>query len=262
MNNIHFVAGMPRSGSTLLCNILCQNPRFRATGTSPLPSLLVNISQTWNSSSECKANYTDQDKLHLLRSVMDNYHLPFGKEITFDKSRAWTSYIELLLQLLDTPPKIIVCTRYMPAIVSSFEKLWRKEIANYGSVPTGMFTLEDRVRYWTDKTQIVGSSYHGLQDAVQRGHKQLLHRVDFFDLTTNPELVMRSIHEFLEEPWFAYDFDNVVQVINEKDEFHGFSDNLLHTIRPKVEFRQPDFIQILGPVISEELGKVTYDFLN
>ena len=32
----HFITGMPRSGSTLLSAILQQNPRFRATVTSPV----------------------------------------------------------------------------------------------------------------------------------------------------------------------------------------------------------------------------------
>lgn len=30
----YFISGLPRSGSTLLANILAQNPRFHATATS------------------------------------------------------------------------------------------------------------------------------------------------------------------------------------------------------------------------------------
>src|SRR5690606_37254934 len=38
-SSIHFVAGLPRSGSTLLAAILRQNPRFRADVTSPVAAL-------------------------------------------------------------------------------------------------------------------------------------------------------------------------------------------------------------------------------
>src|SRR4029434_9657754 len=39
---IIFNSSMPRSGSTLLQNILAQNPRFYCSPTSPLLELLVN----------------------------------------------------------------------------------------------------------------------------------------------------------------------------------------------------------------------------
>lgn len=262
MTSIHFVAGMPRSGSTLLCNILSQNPRFRATGTSPLPALMSVISQTWNNSNECKANYTDEDKHHLLRSVMSDYHLPFNRDVIFDKSRAWPAYIELLQQLLNRDPKIIVCARHMAAICSSFEKLWRKEVSKYGGVSQAMITLEDRLKFWTSNDQVVGSAYRTIEDAVQRGHRNLLHVVDFYSLTTDPRRTLMGIHQFLEEPWFEYDFDNVEQVIHEKDEFHGFSKDALHTIRPQVKPVEQDFEKILGKSLSDQLGIFDYAFLQ
>jgi hypothetical protein len=38
--NIHFISGLPRSGSTLLSAILKQNPRFHAGMTGPVGSLV------------------------------------------------------------------------------------------------------------------------------------------------------------------------------------------------------------------------------
>ena len=40
MKNFNIITGMPRSGSTLLCNILSQNPAFHAGATSPLPEMV------------------------------------------------------------------------------------------------------------------------------------------------------------------------------------------------------------------------------
>jgi sulfotransferase len=37
---IHFISGLPRSGSTLLSAILRQNPRFHAGMTGPVGSLV------------------------------------------------------------------------------------------------------------------------------------------------------------------------------------------------------------------------------
>ena len=40
MKSFHVICGLPRSGSTLLCNILAQNPAFNVLHTSALPSLV------------------------------------------------------------------------------------------------------------------------------------------------------------------------------------------------------------------------------
>jgi len=41
-NGIHFIAGLPRSGSTLLAGILRQNPRFHAAMTSPVGAMYMH----------------------------------------------------------------------------------------------------------------------------------------------------------------------------------------------------------------------------
>lgn len=253
---------MPRSGSTLLCNILSQNPRFRATGTSPLPQLLSINAQAWNNSNECKANYSDEDKKYYLRSIVQNYHLPFHVDVIFDKSRAWPMHIELLTDLFQARPKVLVTTRYMPAIAASFEKIWRKEIVQHGGIPQGMLTLEDRLKHWMGNTQVIGSVYAGLKDSSQRGNNDCFHQVDFLDLTTNPKITLEKIHDFVEEPWFDYNFNHVAQTIHEKDEFHGFSKDALHKIRSKVEPVRPDFVEVLGEDFVNQLSVFNYDFLN
>ena len=39
MSSIHFISGLPRSGSTLLAALLRQNPRFEAGMSGPLAGL-------------------------------------------------------------------------------------------------------------------------------------------------------------------------------------------------------------------------------
>ena len=40
---VHFISGLPRSGSTLLAAILRQNPRFHAGMSSPVASLFMAL---------------------------------------------------------------------------------------------------------------------------------------------------------------------------------------------------------------------------
>jgi sulfotransferase len=259
----HFIAGMPRSGSTLLCNILCQNPDFRATGTSPLPALIGACNQTWSNSPEAKANFTDDDRMHLLKSLFENYHLPFHQKVIFEKSRAWPAFIETLENVFGQKPKMIVTTRFMPEIIASCEKIFLNELTRKDSVsiPVNMSTIRQRVTSWSSAEQMVGQSYNILKDAVQRGHKQCLLRVDFEDLTTNPQGTLDRIHDFIEYPRYQYDFEHVEQVIKEKDEFHGFKPDALHKIRSKVKPLEPDYKDVLGPIWTELTGS-DYNFLN
>jgi hypothetical protein len=43
MNQIHFISGLPRSGSTLLAALLAQNPRFRAGMSGPLAGMFGSL---------------------------------------------------------------------------------------------------------------------------------------------------------------------------------------------------------------------------
>src|SRR5690348_9110027 len=42
-NGIHFISGLPRSGSTLLGAILSQNPRFHAGMSSPVAQMFSSL---------------------------------------------------------------------------------------------------------------------------------------------------------------------------------------------------------------------------
>jgi len=45
MEKLHFISGLPRSGSTMLSSILKQNPRFTASMTDPVLDMSRSIIQ-------------------------------------------------------------------------------------------------------------------------------------------------------------------------------------------------------------------------
>jgi sulfotransferase len=47
MRDIFYVSGLPRSGSTLLMNLMAQNPKVFCTPTSGLNQLMNNIKTSW-----------------------------------------------------------------------------------------------------------------------------------------------------------------------------------------------------------------------
>jgi sulfotransferase len=247
VKKIYFINGMPRSGSTLLSNILAQNPRFHVTPTSGLSELVYSIHQFWKKNSIIKASETPEKQLAIIKDLFQSYHQDTDRPIVFNKSRGWAPIIELVENSLGRPIKILTTTRKITNILASMEKLYRKEIKNINSpmdMSPQMQTLEGRLSVWTAQDGLVGSAFNSIRDAVMRGHEKKFHFVDFEKLTTQPELTLKYVYDFLDEGYFKHDFNNVQQYTKENDAEHGFSD--LHTIRPKVEPVKDDSQEILG----------------
>jgi sulfotransferase len=247
---IFFINGMPRSGSTLLCNILAQNPDFHVTPTSGLSDIIMNINHMWHQNPAIKASEPHEKQLKIIKDLFQSYHADTDRPVVFNKSRSWASLIELVELSIDKPVKILTTVRKLTSILASFEKLYRKELKDIKSpmVRTPeMSVLSSRIDAWSNG--VVGSAFNTIQDAFYRGHRDKFHFIDYDNLTKNPKNVMIAIYNFLEKPYFDHDFNNVVQYTHENDMEHGFTD--LHTIRPVIKPQIDDSKQILGPLYDK-----------
>ena len=86
---IHFISGLPRSGSTLLCNILNQNPEFHATSTSGILDIVLAIRNQWENLPVFKASPNKAGKAAVVNSILHNYVSIVDRPVYFDKSRGW-----------------------------------------------------------------------------------------------------------------------------------------------------------------------------
>lgn len=262
--DIHFVAGLPRAGSTLLCNILNQNPAFWATPTSGLIEIVLAIRNQWENVSIFKAAPNMPGKEAVLKGIIQNYYSVGGSDglgnlvdrpIIFDKNRGWLAYIETLEFVLGRKIKILANVRDIVDIVASFEKLYRKHthIWQFPQEKSNMFqwqTVEDRAALWMHSEQPVGIAYNRLRDAIQsRGFADRIHLVEFENLTREPASTMKHIYEFLEMDFFWHNFENIEQTTHENDLEHGIPG--LHVVRNK--------IQPVPSYALEVLGEDTYD---
>jgi sulfotransferase len=89
---IHVIAGLPRSGSTLLANILAQNPRFDATASSAILGIILNIREHWDVLFAATPN--EQAKIDVMRGVLFNCYQSSPKPVIFDKCRGWLAVLD------------------------------------------------------------------------------------------------------------------------------------------------------------------------
>jgi sulfotransferase len=247
---IHFISGLPRSGSTLLCNILNQNPAFHATSTSGILEIILSIRNQWENVAELRASPNKAGKSAVINNILHNYVSINERPVYFDKSRAWIAYIELAEAILGEQAKILVPVRKITDILSSFENLYRKN-AHEWQFPQEKShfaewqTVEGRADIWMRNDQPVGIAYNRIRDAISRGYGDRLLFMEFDHLTSNPKETMDAVYDFLEEKPFKHNFNKVKQVTQEDDDIHGIPG--LHIIRSKVA-PVPDYADsLIGP---------------
>jgi sulfotransferase len=244
---ILFLAGLPRSGSTLLANILAQHPRLHVTPTSGVVDMLVQVRNGWDRNDAFQAmdrRLSEQVKRNVLRAMLQAYFSHVDEPVCVDKNRYWAEFLEMGAELLGGRDrvKVLVTVRDLRDVVASFEQLFRKtsalgQVAPEANMALKFKTALGRLEVFIDDAQTVGRAYNAIRDAVTRGWKDRMHFIDYEDLTRRPQAVMKGVYEFLGEEPHAHDFDHVEQVTVEDDFVYGFKD--LHLIRQKVAPQPP-----------------------
>jgi sulfotransferase len=256
----YFLGGLPRAGSTLLCNVLAQNPRFHATSTSGVMDVMFMVRNNWDNLVEFKASPNEPAKVRVLRGILDNFYSDIDKPVVFDKCRGWIAMLEMAESIFGHKAKVIVPVRDLRDVLASFEKLWRRtsETKQVKQEKDNYFkfqTIEGRTEVWLQNNQPVGLAYNRIKDAITRGFKDRMLFVDFDKLTADPKGQLKRLYDFLGEEYFEHDFDNVEQVTWEDDSVHGFVG--LHNIRNKIEPMPPQWPTVLG-AFAEKYGKLNF----
>lgn len=250
----YFISGLPRSGSTLLSNILAQNPRFQTGSTSGIMDIIFTVKNIWDKLIEFQATPNNEGKKRVLKGILESFYADSEKPVVFDKCRGWLAYLEMAEAIVGKKVKVLVPVRDIRDILSSFEKLHRKASATkqIASEATQYFksqTTQGRAEILLDGGQPVGLACNRIEDAIQRGFRDRMHFVSFDELTTSPDKAMAEIYAFLGEKPFKHDFNNVEQVNKEDDRIFGY--DRLHITRRKVEPVVSDWQRIIGLSIKD-----------
>jgi sulfotransferase len=210
-NGIHFISGLPRSGSTLLSAILRQNPKFHAGMSSPVAALWSALVATMGARGEWADLVDDEQRENVSRAVFAGYYQKIHPtRLVFDTNRLWCARMDAIARLFPQA-KVIVCVREMPWIMDSFERLHRKNplLTSRMYSPDTAPTVYTRTSSLTAPTGTVGLPWDAVQEAFYGEHSHRLIVVDYEALARDPRRTMQQIYEWLGLAWFEHDFDNV-----------------------------------------------------
>ena len=234
---IHFISGLPRSGSTLLAGILRQNPRFHAAMTSPVGALFSVMLNAMSRGNETALFIDEAQRKDLLASLFESYYRPQqDKEVVFDTNRVWCARLPALLTLFPDA-KVICCVRSVAWIMDSIERLVRRnafEPSRLFATAEERATVFSRVEALAHRDRMVGFAWSALKEAYYGEHGRSLLILEYDILAQRPAETLRLIYKFLGEPVFDHDFETVEYAEPEFDAHLATPG--LHTVKRRVAF--------------------------
>ena len=214
---IHGLSGLPRSGSTLLGNVLAQNKAFHISGSSPLVEIQVAVSRVLSTAPEIVSelardperynNYVDA-----MRAFSDAYYDKPG-QLIFDKGRLWTN--EAVLMRAIFPESVIIVTVRDPRdIVASIEKQHRK--TGIFASHTGTTDFHNMVATVMAPTGTIGVFIKGIEDLLRRNLKNVVY-IRYEDFIDSPQRAINEIYFTLNLPVFEHFYTDIVNVAPDVD---------------------------------------------
>ncbi len=237
---IYYLAGLPRSGSTLLGTLLSQHPRITVTATSSLSGLIGSVVQARNQNiSERSQDQDENMMLGMIRGMVEGRYS--NHDVTIDKSRAWANpnVIKTMNRAMGEPIKIIATVRALDECMASFVDLKKPESVRD-------FVLNDAM------AEHLRDSWRNLKAGWDEYPEQF-HLVEYDHLVANPQQELYRVCRFLGVDGFSGVFTGLKNVVPEDDE-QVWNAPGLHDLKPEIEKTRRDAKAVLGSSHDEYVG--------
>ena len=256
MKQFFFMAGLQRSGATVLSAILNQNPDLWVSPASPLFRMMAKQTTYFD-----ELENQDFDRNIGINNVISStphiFYADKNVKYVVDKNIHWTKPIgvELIHKYITQNIKIICPVRNILDILASFDTIINASTESANNVidervkentfPDKPFA--DRRADWLmgyDKD--IPTCIHFMKNATFPQHRNMFHFVEYDNLIANPQQEIEAIYKFLEIDSFTHTYDNISNI-------EGIKENSLtgikhlHTIRPSLEKQSRDPKDIFLP---------------
>ena len=200
------VAGLPRSGSTLLCQLLGEHPQIHSEGhSSPLCSALLRMRHGISDDdfflSQLDVDF-DRGYGHLksaTRGFVRGWYHDCTKPLVVDKNRGWLRNFEYLLAV-EPDAKLVVCVRELGQVYGSIEAQHQRTILIDFPDHTANHDRYNRADTLFAKDGVIGNPLRALeavQDLAVPIQKRI-HLVVFERLVRDPLAAMADVYKFLD----------------------------------------------------------------
>jgi sulfotransferase len=229
-----FLSGLPRTGSTLLCSILSQNPSIHAEGLSHVSNLMWQVFKSsanenltnWNN--EILASEKQESVGRIIKSIPDLYYQDVNKPFILDKGRTWTNEkFHLILKYITDKPKIIVLVRPLEEVISSLVRVRQENKWTYEEIFEKMLTEEDSL------TEIIESVLMARQCDQDYPSREFFLFVHYDEIVFDTQKTLKKIYDFCGWPKFEHHLNDIKRPFVQND--HVYDLIGLHDVRKTIE---------------------------
>lgn len=219
------VAGLPRAGSTLLCQLLGEHPQIYSEGhSSPLCSALLRMRHGISDDdfflSQLDVDF-ERSYAHLAaatRGFVRGWFADCDKAVVIDKNRGWLRNFEYLLAV-EPDARLLVCVRELGQIYGSVEAQHQRTILIDFPDHTANHDRYNRADVLFAKDGVIGNPLRAIE-AVQDlapDIQQRIHLVNFERLMNDAVTVMAEVYKFIDLEPHMFDPKNLAVHMHESD---------------------------------------------
>lgn len=229
-----FLAGLPRSGNTLLSSILNQNPDINVSANSFLCDIFSHGESLQYG--DIYQNFPDSKSLNdYMSSIFDSYYQNWKGKYIVDRGPWGTPQnLNYLKSFLKNKIKIIVSVRDIVEIIASFirknplfiQKQYEYEINSRFRFPGSYKTeLEIKCEIITCPYGQLEKNMFSLLNLLQEENKNYVHIIEYNNLISDTKNSIDKIYDFLEIEKYSHNYENI-------DDFNinclTYNDNNIH----------------------------------
>jgi sulfotransferase len=223
-----FIGGLPRTGSSLLTAILSQNPDMLSEGTSGLLGLMKNVEAIFERDGGLKHALQNTNRRYLdenlKKAIPHFYYEERSAKYVIDKNRHWVHplAIETIKNHITDNPKIIVMLRPIQEIAESIYFI-AQENDDIQQAYAWMYGGDPLI-----------SPFDALKQGITTNKENFLF-VTYDQLVLQTQETMNRIYDFFEIERFEHQLDEVDSTNVQEGDYHLMG---LHEIREKIEKRE------------------------
>jgi len=244
MKEFFFLAGMQRSGATIISQILNQNPDIWVSPASPLFRMMVTQSQSHNELENIDYNRSAAID-DVIATIPHAFYQDKSAKYIIDKNLNWLSPqgVEIITKYITKNVKFICPVRNILDVLVSFDTIINAHSDSKNNIIDEQVlatTFADkpladrRAEFLMRHDKDVALSLKFMKHALIPEYRHLFHFVEYDNFVTNPKKEIEKIYAFLEIENYTHEFENVKDVSNISEDSLTRIKHL-HTIRPTVQ---------------------------
>ena len=249
-----FMAGLPRSGGTLISSILNQNPDIYVSAQSTLPNT-IGAAYNQYQSKEHKDSDQFQNIYNVIDMIIPTFYSGYKEKYIIDKNFAWLDvhpYV-ILEHHLKNKIKVICPVRDILGILASWNRLCEKDPKNdydkeikkdyKNKMPMPDRRAQHFMEIRNEESGIL-KGIEGLKRSLYSQFKDNILLVDYDDLTKNTAESISKVYDFLEIEHFDHTFENL-STPHEYNDTWGVKDH--HKVKDSIRREDYDYTKIFSP---------------